>query len=318
MINENQPTQIMFEEAQQEAKTCQYTPQKIMRGNEKTGIYFATSEDGKDFKAMKVYSHNHTKSMNSYNREKEFFGLDHPNIIKYVEHGDQYVHRATDKKYDYSYIVMELGMYGDFHDVCEIEIMKNDTKLVRTYFQQLISGLYHLHNEGIAHLDIKPQNLILAGDFQLKICDFDNANKVGKEKIVSRGTLGYRAPELAQGQCEDPYAADVFSAGMTLFTMLFSRYAHLEGKGINGIDLTQLLYFEDPEKFLKAHQDLGTFEYIDEDFADLFIRMVALDSEDRITLDEIIESPWFNGEIYTDEELIKVMEEKKKYFKQPE
>lgn len=46
-------------------------------------------------------------------------------------------------------------------------------KIVRTYFHQLVDALEYLHKSGIAHLDLKPENIALGDKFMLKIMDFE-------------------------------------------------------------------------------------------------------------------------------------------------
>ena len=53
----------------------------------------------------------------------------------------------------------------------------------------LIEGLAHLHEHGIAHLDIKPGNLFYTDDFHLQIIDFDLAVWVGSEDDTLKGIL---------------------------------------------------------------------------------------------------------------------------------
>lgn len=68
---------------------------------------------------------------------------------------------------------MEYAPNKDFFDaLMEIKVKFDDT-LVRTYFHQLVSGVEYLHSHGIAHLDLKLENLMLGENFELKIIDFD-------------------------------------------------------------------------------------------------------------------------------------------------
>lgn len=83
----------------------------------------------------------------------------------------------------------------------------------------MIDGLEYLHNEGVSHLDIKPDNILLSKDFELKICDFDLSYLEGDEKIKSNGTKYFRAPELFFNHCSNTKKADIFSAGILLFIL---------------------------------------------------------------------------------------------------
>ena len=74
-------------------------------------------------------------------------------------------------------------------------------KLARTYFRQLIDGLEYLHSQGVRHLDLKLENLLIGDDYQLKIIDFDLSYMSGDTQILTRGSKFYRAPELRASQC---------------------------------------------------------------------------------------------------------------------
>lgn len=85
-----------------------------------------------------------------------------------------------------------------------------------SYSGQLLEGLAHAHARRIVHCDVKPENIILFADDNLKLADFGIA-KVAIQSIhgSSSGTLGYMAPEHALGR---PSArSDVFSAGLVIF-----------------------------------------------------------------------------------------------------
>jgi len=68
--------------------------------------------------------------------------------------------------------------------------------LARTYFKQLVESLEYLHSHGVSHLDLKPENILIGEKFKLKLCDFDQAYYKADRKVMSRGTIHYRAPEL--------------------------------------------------------------------------------------------------------------------------
>ena len=75
-------------------------------------------------------------------------------------------------------------------------------KLVQ-YGCDLIRGLAYLHSHGVAHLDIKPDNLVYTNDGPLQIIDFDSALRVRSEdeKIEGLcGTQGWRAPEIGNDE----------------------------------------------------------------------------------------------------------------------
>ncbi|KAK2965646.1 hypothetical protein RJ640_000415 [Escallonia rubra] len=93
----------------------------------------------------------------------------------------------------------------------------------------LAKGLEYLHSHcdpNIIHFDIKPQNILLSGDFSVKISDFGLAKLIDRDQsqvlTVLKGTPGYMAPELYKGT-NVSVKADVYSFGIVVLEILFGR-----------------------------------------------------------------------------------------------
>jgi serine/threonine protein kinase len=73
---------------------------------------------------------------------------------------------------------------------------KLQEKLAKSLFHQLLDDVEFLHNKvGVAHLDLKLENILVAENFQLKLCDFGFYEELKSRVCKNRGTHGYRAPE---------------------------------------------------------------------------------------------------------------------------
>ena len=87
----------------------------------------------------------------------------------------------------------------------------------------LINGVAYLHKYCIAHRDIKPDDLVVDGDFCLKIIDFDVALRIeGEDEVVEGqcGTEGWMAPEMEEKSMCKPIKADRWSTGKVLLYLL--------------------------------------------------------------------------------------------------
>lgn len=87
-------------------------------------------------------------------------------------------------------------------------------------------ALAHAHAQGIVHRDVKPSNLMLAGDGRLLLIDFGLAHAAHGESLtrtgVQPGSLAYMAPEQVRGEPVDA-RSDVFSLGCVLYELLALR-----------------------------------------------------------------------------------------------
>lgn len=99
------------------------------------------------------------------------------------------------------------------------------------FFKQLIRGVVYMHSMGVAHCDLKPENLLLTTSGVLKISDFGNAEcfRMAWETEVhlSNGVCGsrpYIAPEQFREKDFDPRATDVWATGVIYMAMRTGSY----------------------------------------------------------------------------------------------
>ncbi|XP_075214907.1 testis-specific serine/threonine-protein kinase 3-like [Lycorma delicatula] len=147
-------------------------------------------------------------------------GLSHPNLIRF--------HQAIETTHRV-YIIMEFAEQGSLLDIIRKETYI-DEKRARAWFKQLIDAVEYCHNLGVVHRDIKCENLLMDGKFQIKLSDFGFARgSMGtkeNEYILSDtfcGSYAYASPEILKGVPYRPQYSDVWSTGVVLFATVYGR-----------------------------------------------------------------------------------------------
>jgi serine/threonine protein kinase len=252
------------------------------------------------------------KPSENFLKEIRLKDIKNPHIIKVFDYEIQTKVILNGQPSLSSYVLMEYAPFKDLYHLVTKEGTDLDDLFIRTLFHDIIEALEYLHSEGIYHLDLKLENLLIGENFQVKIADFDNCYKTSDGRVSFRGTECSRAFELAEGTCQNPASADVYSAGVILFTLKSGGvFPYLEGKNEEKINL-YALFKNKPNDFWKIHSMLlgKNPEFFEEDFRALFLSMMNKDPEKRASIQDIKNSKWYNKKIYTKEEMIEIMKTK--------
>ena len=89
-------------------------------------------------------------------------------------------------------------------------------------FAQVADGLAHMHERGVFHADLKPGNLVYAGNGRVKVIDFGLARVAGEAAGRFRGTPRYMAPETAESGTINE-RTDVYNLGATMYRLASHR-----------------------------------------------------------------------------------------------
>jgi len=157
--------------------------------------------------------------------------LTHPNVIHQKGHGPG----PTNTKYaSFYFIFMELASGGELFDqVIDRGANAMPEPVARGFFCQLLDGVAYLHAAGVAHRDLKLENVLLTSTGEVKLIDFGLSHVYqrladgtpDRSPLTHRcGTPAYAAPELLFGRCYDGMQADIWSLGVCLFAMVLRQF----------------------------------------------------------------------------------------------
>ncbi|KAJ0717287.1 putative protein kinase CAMK-CAMKL-CHK1 family [Helianthus annuus] len=220
--------------------------------------------------------------------------LNHPNILKLHEV------LATKTKI---YLVMELAAGGElFTQLVKRRRIKEAT--ARFYFQQLVSALHFCHQNGVAHRDLKPQNLLIDEHGNLKVSDFGLSAlpECKKDGLLHTacGTPAFTAPEIVRGKGYDGAKADAWSCGVILFNLLAGR-----------------LPFDDSnlaDMYRKIHIREVVFpDWIRKQVRVIVWKLLDPNPETRMSIECLMTHPWFKKCLNVPDPTLPILELREKY-----
>lgn len=219
----------------------------------------------------------------------------------------------------------EVYLYEELMEADLHAIIRSGQPLTDAHFQsfiyQTLCGLKYIHSANVLHRDLKPGNLLVNADCELKICDFglargfdpdQNTVMSGQQEFMTEyvATRWYRAPEIMLSHQNYNTAIDLWSVGCILAELLGRRPIF---KGSDYVDqLNQILYYigTPSETMLRrvasprAQQYIRSlpfkapvpFEQLYPQATPLAIdmlrRLLSFDPSQRITCDEALEHPY--------------------------
>ena len=148
------------------------------------------------------------------NESKAISLLNHPNIVKVYD---------VSVNDHLQYIVMEYVDGMTLREYLNERGGKLSSRETVHFISQILKALEHAHANGVVHRDIKPQNIMLLDNGQLRMMDFgiarisraDNQMLAGK----AMGSVHYISPEQAKGD-ETDRTSDIYSVGVMMYEML--------------------------------------------------------------------------------------------------
>lgn len=152
--------------------------------------------------------------------------MTHPSIVRVFDAGEDTFVRADGFEIVVPYIVMEYIEGRQLVD-CIAEGQLTDEKIEK-YMSGILTALEYSHRAGVVHRDIKPGNVMITPNDEVKVTDFgiaraisDTAGTIAQTTAIL-GTASYFSPEQARGEQVDG-RSDLYSAGIVLYEMLTGR-----------------------------------------------------------------------------------------------
>ncbi|CAG5125082.1 unnamed protein product [Candidula unifasciata] len=141
--------------------------------------------------------------------------LDHPNVVRLLD----VIHCEVKLYLVFEYLTKDLKKYMDSFPSSEVI----NPALIKSYLYQLLKGISYCHAHRVLHRDLKPQNLLIDMEGNIKLADFGLARAFGvpvrtyTHEVV---TLWYRAPEILLGSRYYSTPVDVWSLGCIFVEMV--------------------------------------------------------------------------------------------------
>ena len=218
----------------------------------------------------------------------------HPNILSLYQ-------IINDKEKDKTYLIIELAEplitvneeTGIFTLNSKFDNNKYDEKLIKKWILEIASGIKFLHDNNIAHCDIKSDNILLGKDGKCKLSDFGSSLRMNEPEdniLRTQGNIYFFPPELVEDKEKekksiDYKAVDIWDFGISIYTYIFKRLPFMP---------------ENRENIVELFKEIteGNFDYnkngitISEEMKQFLNHLFEKDPEKRFTADDIINYPW--------------------------
>ncbi|XP_069879430.1 sperm motility kinase-like [Dipodomys merriami] len=178
------------------------------------------------------------------------------------------------------YLIMELATRGHLlgwirksSRLCEDE--------ARRLFTQTVSAVDYLHQNKIAHRDLKPNNILLDNKGNIKVSDFGLSTRVNWGHLLKHtcGAVLFRPPEMFLLKCHDGCKMDVWGLGILLYFIITGKFPF---EGWDAIQVRSLV--------LKGRYQVPY--HLSAKGQNLLCQLLKVDPNQRPNTEQIMEHPW--------------------------
>ena len=226
---------------------------------------------------------------------------EHPNILSLYQ-------IINDKEKDKTYLIMELAEKGSIVTLDEktgvFTLNKNydnnkyDEKLIKSWILDIAKGIKFLHENNIAHCDIKSDNIVLGKDDHCKLADFGNSLRINEDEnenfLRTQGNIYFFPPELVEEKEKekekkniDYKPVDIWTLGVSIYTCIYKCLPFVPKNRENIVELFKSIS--------NANIDYNKNGVnISDDMKTLLQHLLEKDPDKRFTANDIVNYPWLN------------------------
>ena len=234
----------------------------------------ATHQKSKEKYALKIMRLSTMNEGDIENIEKELeihSSLSSPfivNLIDYFQEGGMV------------YMVLEMISKGNLYQYMYKHIPLSIDQVLK-FWTGAVQGIEYLHLNDIYMRDIKPENILIDKDLNIKLCDFGWASRMNDEEYrkLQGGTYIYMSPESLRGELQDQ-ASDMWSLGVLLFELLHYKEPYKIG-----------LSSDEQLNFIQ-NQEIKFKENLAENIKNIILELMHINKERRPMTKEILKKPW--------------------------
>lgn len=238
-------------------------------------VVLVQSKITSEFYAAKVISKRMMESRKLsgiiFNEINVLRSINHVNIVK--------LHEVIETE-EYMIVITEYCSRGNLLNY----LINNDIddKEKRKIAIGIVESIKYLHENGIAHCDIKLENILLDEFLNPKLCDFNLSKKNDDENHIKISSSFYAAPEIFQSKSIDYCKADIWSLGIVLFALYEKRFPYE--------DMDDAIYNKDKLYIKTSNTNLEI----------VVKKCIQIDPSKRINTNDLINEKLFSDDSFID------------------
>jgi len=276
------PDLVQSEESEEEGfRFCKYKFEKMLASGRSGKVMLCTCEKGSHHVVVKAMKKKDVKEEWIQNETRAGEILRHKGICKFKE---------CFEDEGYKYIVLCYVKGEDLWQFMENRhwkpLSERDARLI---LRQIAKSLQFCHESGVAHKDIKLENVMIDKKMHTTLIDFGFCEICNGKKLSKRfdGTLDYMPPEELLHIPFDPFKADVFALGVLLYVLLTGTFPFDWKARYKSLSRGKIPCLNWNAKNIPA---------LSESVMELVDGMLAPSPDERLNLEECLSHPWMKKE----------------------